>query len=57
MKPPWQERVAWDHIDGNPNNNNRNNLRLVHVKTGNDLTDQEIDQYIAWLNRALARAM
>lgn len=49
MTRPWQERVAWHHIDGNPRNNDIANLALFHVATRQPLSDSEIDEYVEWL--------
>jgi hypothetical protein len=50
---PWQEKVAWHHIDGNRHNNDRDNLRLVHQATGKPLSQQEVDNYCSYLQHKL----
>jgi len=53
MRKPWQDLVAWNHIDGNPRNNDRENLQLVHARTCKPLTQCELNNYCNYLQRKL----
>jgi hypothetical protein len=49
----WQERVAIHHIDGDPRNNDVANLKLVHAKTREPLSDRELEEYERWARRLI----
>ena len=57
MNKPWQEMVSIHHIDGNARNNDPGNLRIVHARTGELLTDREQDEYVRWTQNLIADAL